>query len=47
MKNVIYVILFVIITGLASSCTDENIGTSRPEMAQDVQDVNPDSAIIA
>jgi len=39
MKNVIYVILFVIITGLAASCTDENIRPQTGNGTQDVQDV--------
>ena len=39
MKNAIYVILFVIITGLAASCTDENIRPQTGNGTQDVQDV--------
>ncbi|GAB1445482.1 hypothetical protein MASR2M41_11820 [Flammeovirgaceae bacterium] len=35
MKKLIYVTLFIIITGLATSCTDENI---RPQTGNGTQD---------
>lgn len=39
MKKLIYVTLFLIITGLATSCTDENIRPQTGNGTQDVQDV--------
>ncbi len=39
MKKLIYVTLFVIITGLATSCTDENIKPQTGNGTQDTQKV--------